>query len=75
MREIGRGCTALKKFCGFMNMPLPMQIKSFNEMQQNIASVYQDLANESLQSGSDELVTWPMTNLVKKRSSRYCSFL
>ena len=39
MREIGRGHTALKTFCGVMNMPPPMQIISFNEMQQNIASV------------------------------------
>ena len=39
MREIGRGHTALKTFCGVMNMLPPMQIISFNEMQQNIASV------------------------------------
>ena len=36
--------TALKTFCGFINMPMqikpPMQIKLFNEMEQNIASVY-----------------------------------
>ena len=37
-------------------MPPPMQIKSFNEMQQNIASLYQDSANnDSMQSASDEL--------------------
>ena len=48
MREIG---TALITFCGFLNMPSPMQIKSFNEMQQNIASVYQD----SMQSASNQL--------------------
>ena len=35
MREIGKGHTALKTFCGFMNMQPPMQIKSFNDMQQN----------------------------------------
>ena len=38
-----------------MNMPQPMQIKSFNEMQQNIASVCQDVADDSMQSASDEL--------------------
>ena len=54
MREIGRGYIALKTFCGFLNMTPLMQIKSFNEMQQNIASVYQDSANESMQSASDE---------------------
>ena len=55
MKEIGRGHTALKTFCGFMNMPPPIQIKSFNEMQQYIASVYQDVANDSMKSASDEL--------------------
>ena len=40
MREIGRGHTALKTFCSFMNMPAPMKIKLFNEMQQNIALVH-----------------------------------
>ena len=33
MRETGRGHTALKTFCGFMNMPPPMQLKPFNELQ------------------------------------------
>ena len=55
MKEIGRGHTALKTFCGFMNMPPPIQIKSCNKMQQNIASVYQDVANDSMKSASDEL--------------------
>ena len=54
MREIGRGHIALKTLRGFLNMTPLMQIKSFNEMQQNIASVYQDSANESMQSASDE---------------------
>ena len=48
MREIGRGHTALKTFCGVMNMPPPLQIISFNEMQQKFASVYQDVANDSM---------------------------
>ena len=55
MIEIGRGHTALKIFCDFMNMPPPILIKSFNDMQQNIASVYQDVANDSMQIASDEL--------------------
>ena len=38
-----------------MNMPTPMQIKSFKEIQQIIASVYQDTANDSMQGTSDEL--------------------
>ena len=48
MTEIGGGHTALKTFCGFLNMPPPMQIKSFNEMQQNIASACQVSANDSM---------------------------
>ena len=55
MREIGRGHTTVKNFCGFMNMPPPMQIKSFNEMQKNIVSVYQDVVNDSMQTASGEL--------------------
>ena len=50
-------------------MPPPMQIKSFNEMQQNIASVQQDVADySSMQSASDELRNMAnVTNLVKKK--------
>ena len=40
-----------------MKMPPPMRIKSFKKMQQNIASVYEDVTNDSIQSGSDELLT------------------
>ena len=50
-------------------MQPPMQIKSFNEMQQNIASVQQDVADySSMQSASDELRNMAnVTNLVKKK--------
>ena len=54
MIEIGRGHTALKTFCDFMNMPPPIHIKSLNDMQQNIASVYQYVANDSMQIAFDE---------------------
>ena len=53
-----------------------MQIKSFNEMQQNIASVYQDSANDSVQSASDDLRKMANEKFgQKKLSGRYCSFL
>ena len=53
-----------------------MQIKSFNEMQQNIVSVYQDSANDSMQSASDELCNMANEKFgQKKLSGRYCSFL
>ena len=38
-----------------MNMPPPMQIKSYNEIQQNIASVYYDVADDLMHSASGEL--------------------
>ena len=34
MREIGKGFTGLSKFCGFMNLPPPMNVKPFNDMQE-----------------------------------------
>ena len=34
-REIGKGFTALKSFCGFMNIPPPMTQKSFGDIQDN----------------------------------------
>ena len=30
-REIGKGHTTMSKFCGFMNMPKSMNLKSFND--------------------------------------------
>ena len=49
-----------------------MQIKSFNEMQQNIASVQQNVADDSsMQRASDELRNMAnVTNLVKKKKKK-----
>ena len=55
-REIGRGHTALIFFCGFMNMPPPIQIKSFlMRCNKILRQCNQDVANDSTQSASDEL--------------------
>ena len=53
-------------------MPPPMQIKSFNEMQQNIASVQQNVADDSsMRRASDELRNMAnVTNLVKKKKKK-----
>ena len=32
-REIRKGCSALETFFGIMNMPAPMNVKAFHEMQ------------------------------------------
>ena len=39
MREIGRDHTSLPALCGVMNLPPPMDIKAYNDMQEKIASV------------------------------------
>ena len=47
MREIGRGHTSLTVLCGVMNLPTPMNIKAYNDMQEKIALVYKEVANQS----------------------------
>ena len=49
-REIGRGHTSLSALCGVMNLSLPINIKAYNDMQEEKASVYKDVANQSLQN-------------------------
>ena len=45
MQETGKGHTALSTFSGLMNLPPPsMQIKSFNEIQDN----YKQIADTSM---------------------------
>ena len=48
MREIGKGFTGLSKFCGFMNLPPPMNVKAFNDMQEKMASTYTYVADGSM---------------------------
>ena len=55
-REIGRGHTALERFCGVMNMKPPMTSKNFNANMQSILDSYEGLANDSMKSASDELI-------------------
>ena len=54
MREIGRGHTSLSTLCGIMNLPPPMNIKAYNDMQEKIASVYKEVANQSMQNAANE---------------------
>ena len=63
-REIGKGFTALKSFCGFMNIPPPMTQQSFGDIQDNnVISSYKQAAEDNmknaaaeLQHGTDEIV-------------------
>ena len=44
--ETGKGHTALPTFSGLMNLPPPpMQIKSFNEIEDNFSEVYKQIAD------------------------------
>ena len=54
MREIGRGHTSLSPLCGVMNLPPPMNIKAYNDMQEKIALVYKEVANQLMQNAANE---------------------
>ena len=47
-REIGRGHSALKNLCGFMNIPAPMTQKTFLETQTNVSSQYIKVAEANM---------------------------
>ena len=54
MREIGRGHTSLSALCGVMNLPLPMNVKTYNDVQKKIASIYKEVTNHSIQNVANE---------------------
>ena len=54
MREIGRDHTSVSALCGVMNLPPPMNIKAYNDMQEKIALVYKEVANQSMQNVTNE---------------------
>ena len=56
VREIGKGFTGLSKFCGFMNLPPPMNVKPFNDMQEKIASTYTYVADGSMKNAANEFI-------------------
>ena len=52
-RETGKDHTALPTFSGLMNLLLPpIQIKSFNEIQDNFSEVYKQIADMSMQNNA-----------------------
>ena len=54
-REIGKGYSALETFCGIMNMPAPMNVKAFNEMQLKIADAYIKVSKTSMTDVAEEM--------------------
>ena len=55
MREIGKGHTALKTFCGLMNIPAPMTQKTYLETQKHVSSKYIEAAEVNMKSAADEV--------------------
>lgn len=55
MREIGKGHSALSTFCGFMNLPPPMNKTSFNDLQEKLHDLYLKAADISMESAANEL--------------------
>ena len=53
-REIGKGYSALETFCGIMNMPAPMNVKAFNEMQLKIADAFIKVSKTSMTDAAEE---------------------
>ena len=54
MKEIGKGHSALEKFCDLMNIPPPMNVKAFNDIQYKIHSIYQRVADAKMKNAADE---------------------
>ena len=54
LREIGKGYTSLKTFCGLMNIPPPMTRKTFLELQTNVAQIYM-VAQDAMISAANEI--------------------
>ena len=54
-REIGRGHSAMETFCGYMNMPRPMAVTTYNDIVKNIRGVNMETAAESMQYTAEEI--------------------
>ena len=45
----------METFCGYMNMPRPMAITTYNDIVKNIHGVYMETAAESMQYAAEEI--------------------
>ena len=48
--------TALTNFCGFMNLPLAINVKPFDDMQDKVASTYTYVNNVSMENAANEFI-------------------
>ena len=56
MREIGKGYTALKTLCGYMNISPPMTSKTFSDIQNNnVIPSYIKATGVNMKNAADEL--------------------
>ena len=54
--EVGKGFTGLSNFYSFLNLPPPINVKTFNDMQEKIASAYNYVADGSMKNAANEFI-------------------
>ena len=54
-REIGLGHEAVKTFCGMMNMPPPMNKKSYDITSSKLHDTYVQTAQDSMKTAANEI--------------------
>ena len=54
-REIGKGLTAMKKYCGFMNMPITMNKTAYKRLYKNCCDTYVEVASTSMKNAAAEI--------------------
>ena len=54
-REIGKGYTAIKKYCGFMNMPKSINDSAYAAIVSKLNAAYKDIVNTSMSIAAEEI--------------------
>ena len=52
MREIGNGHSGSEKFCGLINLRPPMNVKTFNGIQDKVQSIFQRVADMKMKNAA-----------------------
>ena len=66
MREIGKGYTALKTLCGYMNISPPMTSKTFSDIQgNNVIPSYITATEVNMKNAADELRSGKKDEIIK----------
>ena len=53
-REIGKGYQSICKFAAIMNMPSPMNVKSYIAINNNLLNIYNEVASASMSTAANE---------------------